>query len=156
MDEIVYPKEGRFDKDRVKEVIAAIKDADGSPDIVSLRSARGQLNNKPWATFVRKDIVQMIADADTDIADTPEIAKQERLEALVWCLVGDQSGERTENPEERARDAHREVREVALIALIAMASDPVALEAIKMCARTDPALAVKQRAQQFLAGQGSV
>lgn len=156
LDEIVYPKDGRFDKDRVKEVVAAIKDAEGSPDILSLRSARGQLNNKPWATFVRKDLVQMIADADTDIADAPEAAKQERLEALIWCLVGDNSGDRTEIPEERGRDAHRDVREVALIALIAMAADSVALEAIKRCAQSDPALALKQRAQRFLDNQSGV
>jgi hypothetical protein len=154
LDEIVYPKEGRFDKDRVKEVVAAIKEADGSPDIVSLRSARGELNNKPWATYVRKDLVQMIADADTNIADNPEVAKQERREALVWCLVGDQSGELAENPEERVRDAHRDVREVALNALIEMAPDPLALNAINRCAQTDPAGALKQRAKRFLAEDG--
>lgn len=156
LDEIVYPKDGRFDKDRVKEVVAAIRDAQGSPDILTLRSARGQLNNKPWATFVRKDLVKMIAGADTNIADVPKTAKQERLEALVWCLVGDHSGERSEIPEERVRDAHRDVREAALIALIAMAADPIALEAIKRCAQSDPALALKQRAQQLLTEQAGV
>lgn len=154
LDEIVYPKDKRFDKDRVKEVVAAIKDAKGSPDLVSLRAARGQLNNKPWATLVRKDLVDMIAEADTDTMESPDEAKKERLEALIWCLVGDTSGNPTEIEGQGVRDAHRDVREVALNALIAMASEQIALEAIKRCAQSDPASALKQRAQRFLDEQG--
>jgi hypothetical protein len=149
LDETVAAK-GRLDKDRVKEVVAAVKEAGGSRNVLSLRAARGALNEKPWATYVRRDIMEMIAKADPEITDNPEVAKTERIEALVWCLVGDLTGGPAENPEERKRDAHRDVRDVALKALMQMPSERHALEAIEVCADSDPAEALRRSAQDFL------
>jgi len=138
---------GRIDKERVIELVNALKVEPSGHDIISLRAARSALNGKPWSTGVRRDIVTVIAKTRDSMWE------RERQEALIWCLIGDPGGAPADNPEGRIaeeRDARAEVRDVALSALMAMPGDAAARAAIETCAQSDPAENLRRRARSFL------
>lgn len=135
---------GRIDKERVVELVNALKQESFGHNVVVLRAARGGLNGKVWSNSVRQDLMHLIVGAKEGQV------QNERLEALIWCLTGDRSGEPAENPEERVRDVRGDVREIAFAALTLMHNNQDAHAAIQNCAESDPAEYLKRRARAFL------